>query len=314
MSRGRPLLSDIYPRPRSRLRPQVNDADRLVIRKRRYLRHEQLSLWHMHSHPVLRDLPLGVVEGDGAMQCDRRQDLCALVGRDGPYTLTPSRTCTQKGGHHRRGCMWSTRLANAKRRTLLDASRSWSYESIRRRSTDSRMPKPIGARPSLGTLLPSRAGACVKISTSPKLTAARRLLRRLVRLRLSSSELLPSFVDRAVCGSTVRRSTASGLLGPSCTTSGPAQSCLVSDSSSSGTSSALIQRSGPPERICSVSRAWIRSVNYPYTIADLPPRRGGLTQNRGSRTSSSQTVVFFTGGKPGRGRGLRLRRCIRARG
>ena len=143
MSRGRPLLSDIYPRPRSRLRPQVNDADRLVIRKRRYLRHEQLSLWHMHSHPVLRDLPLGVVEGDGAMQCDRRQDLCALVGRDGPYTLTPSRTCTQKGGHHRRGCMWSTRLANAKRRTLLDASRSWSYESIRRRSTDSGCLSPL---------------------------------------------------------------------------------------------------------------------------------------------------------------------------
>ena len=74
-------------------RPQVNDADRLVIRERGYLRHEQLlPLWHvhsLHSHAVLCDLLLGEVEGGGAMQPDLRQDLRALVGRDGPYTLTP---------------------------------------------------------------------------------------------------------------------------------------------------------------------------------------------------------------------------------
>lgn len=134
-------------------------------------------------------------------------------------------------------CMWSTRLANAKRRTLLDASRSWSYESIRRRSTDSRVPKPIGARPSLGTLLPSSAGECVNISTSPNVTAARRLVRL---LGLSSSELPAPFSGRTVCGSTVRRSTASGLLGPSCTALGPAPPSLASYSSSSVASSSSL--------------------------------------------------------------------------
>ena len=64
-----------------------------MIRERGYLRHEQLlPLWHVHSlhgHAVLCDLLLGEVEGGGAMQPDLRQDLRALVGRDGPYTLTP---------------------------------------------------------------------------------------------------------------------------------------------------------------------------------------------------------------------------------